>query len=236
MIKRVKTGITGFDKLIEGGIPRGFNVLLSGSTGTGKTIFGLTFLYNGVKKYKENGLYITFEESRENLYIQAKRLGMNIKSMVENNNIVIRSIPEEATNNTLNIIQSINQTIKDYKIKRIVFDSIDTYINSKICSDTNAHFHYPMLARHTIYQLIKTFQGFPQTTKILISEVEEESSKLSKEGAPEDLCDGVIKIDFDTLGQKYSRHIKVRKMRATNNNNDLFPLEINNKGIIVHNN
>ena len=52
---RVKTGVSGFDELVEGGIPKGFNVLITGLPGTGKTIFGLQYLYTGLKN-GENGL------------------------------------------------------------------------------------------------------------------------------------------------------------------------------------
>jgi len=43
----VKTGIQGFDTMIQGGIPQGHNILIAGGPGTGKTSFAMEFLYRG---------------------------------------------------------------------------------------------------------------------------------------------------------------------------------------------
>ena len=55
---RVATGVAGFDGLVQGGLPAGSNILLTGRPGTGKTIFALQYLYNGALK-GENGIYIS---------------------------------------------------------------------------------------------------------------------------------------------------------------------------------
>ena len=78
-VERIKTGIEGFDNLVDGGIPQNFNVLVSGGAGTGKTIFGLSFIYNGAIKYKEKGLFLSFEQSEESLKKQAYQLGMDFE-------------------------------------------------------------------------------------------------------------------------------------------------------------
>ena len=57
--ERLSTGIKGFDELIQGGFPQGSTILVSGGAGTGKTIFGLSYLYAGAKNFNEPGLYIT---------------------------------------------------------------------------------------------------------------------------------------------------------------------------------
>jgi len=61
-MERVQTGIKGFDGLIEGGFPKSSAILLSGTPATGKTIFALQYLVNGIEKFNEKGIYITFEE------------------------------------------------------------------------------------------------------------------------------------------------------------------------------
>jgi KaiC/GvpD/RAD55 family RecA-like ATPase len=66
-MKRIETGIEGFDRIVEGGFVPGSVNLISGGSGTGKTIFTVGYLINGAMKKKEPGLFITFEESRSNI-------------------------------------------------------------------------------------------------------------------------------------------------------------------------
>ena len=62
------TGIQGFDEITEGGIPRNRITLLCGSTGTGKTLLGIDFLIHGASKYNEPGVFLSFEETEDELY------------------------------------------------------------------------------------------------------------------------------------------------------------------------
>lgn len=59
---RVATGIEGFDDLIKGGIPRGSLVLLGGDAGSGKTVFAGQYLYHGVSRLNEPGIYVKGHE------------------------------------------------------------------------------------------------------------------------------------------------------------------------------
>ena len=77
---RVKIGVPGFDDLVEGGIPAGFAVLLSGSPGTGKTIFGLHFLKEGLSK-GEKCIYVTYSQSGKDIIDQAAEFGWDIKGV-----------------------------------------------------------------------------------------------------------------------------------------------------------
>jgi len=61
MIDRCPTGIVGFDKLCQGGFVRNSDNLIVGGPGTGKSTFMLQFLWNGIMKFNENGLYCSFE-------------------------------------------------------------------------------------------------------------------------------------------------------------------------------
>ena len=62
--ERLKTYIEGFDKVLEGGIPRGHIVLVTGTPGTMKSSLSYYILYNQVKKNDITGVYVTLEQSR----------------------------------------------------------------------------------------------------------------------------------------------------------------------------
>ena len=84
MIKteRVPTGITGLDHLIEGGLPKGRSILVTGEPGTGKTILALQFLVDGLKR-GEKGIYVTADESPMDVLEQAASLGWDLEERVE---------------------------------------------------------------------------------------------------------------------------------------------------------
>jgi len=81
--KRVSTGIHGLDSLTEGGFVDGSINLVSGGTGTGKTIFGLQFCYEGLKE-GDNFVYMSFEDKKEELIEDAKNLGLDFKDVEKN--------------------------------------------------------------------------------------------------------------------------------------------------------
>ena len=118
---RVKTGVSGFDELIEGGIPKGFNVLITGLPGTGKTIFGLQYLYTGLKN-GENGLYVSIDSKPELLKEQAKQFGMDFGQYEKDKKVTFLDVPADRLK--VNLFDMIEEEAKEIGAKRIVFDSL----------------------------------------------------------------------------------------------------------------
>jgi len=232
---KTKTGIKGFDKLVDGGFPIGSNILLSGSPATGKTIFGLEYLYNGAAKYNENGLYISYEESKENLLKTCKQFGWKIDKLVDEKKINIISFQkEELFLETL--MADIKRQIEGYNIKRIVIDSLTTLNYLRVCEYKQDIKSMPQEyeLKKFLYKLIMWLSKFTQTTKILITEVEGDSEKrLASDDVSPFLCDGIVFIKYRTMGGFNSRDLIVRKMRHINNNSEFKPFQITNKGIVI---
>ena len=225
-MERIKTGIRGFDKLVQGGIPRGSSTLLSGTPGTGKTIFGIEFVYRGAEDFREPSLYIAFEEGIDNLLNQAEQLNMDLNKFVERGQIVFFSIPaEEITNNTINEIIGL---IEKHRIKRLVIDSLSTLaINFPYAKE-----NVDAAKSRFIYTFLNKIKK-SGVTSIFISHTSDEKS-LSKDSISEFLCDGIVHLTFESMGGEFSRSLIVRKMRRTKNDEDIHPLEISPKGLVVH--
>jgi KaiC/GvpD/RAD55 family RecA-like ATPase len=88
VLERLSTGVDGLDALIEGGIPRGFFVAVTGEPGCGKTILSIHFTAKGVEE-GDRCVYVTTEESRNSILTQADMLGMDLKGAVEKRKLVI---------------------------------------------------------------------------------------------------------------------------------------------------
>lgn len=80
-MERVSSGVGGLDELIEGGFPRGNLILVSGPPGSGKTIFGFQFLYEGITKRNESGMMVTFLETKDSFYSNFRNLGFDLKRL-----------------------------------------------------------------------------------------------------------------------------------------------------------
>jgi len=231
MTERVATGIKGFDSLIEGGFPKGNAILLSGTPATGKTIFALEYLINGVKKFNEKGLYVTFEEKKWNLKNQALQFGWNLNELEKKGNLIIKQIsPNELSKNT---IKEIIELIKENDIKRLVIDSLSTLSINTPSTYLNVNEMNEYTIKRFIYSFVDELKQFDGITSLLISQSINDDS-LSRDNVSEFICDGIIHLTFESMGGEFSRSLLVRKMRRTKNDEDIHPLEISKHGIVVH--
>jgi circadian clock protein KaiC len=88
---RVRTGITGLDAILLGGLPEGNITILTGGPGTGKTTLGLEFIYRGAHDFGEPGLIVTFEVSPERIVADAMTLGWDLAELERQGRIRILS-------------------------------------------------------------------------------------------------------------------------------------------------
>jgi KaiC/GvpD/RAD55 family RecA-like ATPase len=248
-MKRSKTGIKGFDRLVQGGLPAESTILLCGTPGTAKSIFSFQYIFNGAQLYKEPSLFVSFEQDKRALLRQAGQFGWKTDSLEKQGLLHFLCVPvKDITHKTF---PAIVEYVKKHKIKRLVIDSLSTLsINAPIYSAINElflkelvtqeSFYAPsldseFLLKRFIYLLMGELQSLP-VTSILISEIGNDSNFLSRDTISEFLSDGVIHITFDPMGDNYSRGLLVRKMRHVKNDEDIHPMEISKKGIIIHDN
>jgi circadian clock protein KaiC len=74
-------GIKGFDAITEGGLPKNRTTLFCGNTGTGKTLLGIDFLINGAIHYNEPGIFMSFEETEDELYKDVASLNLDLQGL-----------------------------------------------------------------------------------------------------------------------------------------------------------
>lgn len=221
MIRRVKSGITGLDPLIEGGFIDGSVNLLTGGTGTGKTIFSSQFLWQGLQK-GESCIYITMEEQPEAIKQDAAQFGWDFEKYEEKDLCKIIYHDPVQVNNIGSVIID---EIKNMKVKRIVIDSIA--VMGLVIGD-------PSQIRRRIMNIIGTLKR-SKCTAIIVSEIPEDSKALSRFGVEEFTVDGVIVLNYVGIGGMDARSLMIRKMRGTNHGKDTYPFSITSKGIVVKN-
>ncbi len=228
--KRVKTGISGFDELIEGGLPVGKCILLSGTPGTGKTIFSLQYAYNGATLYNEKGLYVSFEEDKHSLKSQAAKFGWDFDKLEKEGKVVMMNIPVREINE--NTAKEIIGYVKNKGVSRLVIDSLSALSINIPTTHTNIADITEIYIKRFIYGFISELRNMDGVTSILISQTTD--GQLSRDTVSEFICDGIILVSYESMGGDYSRSMIVRKMREVKNDDDVHPVEIGRKGMIVH--
>jgi KaiC/GvpD/RAD55 family RecA-like ATPase len=246
--KRTATGIKGFDNLIEGGFPQSSVILVSGSPGTGKSLFSMQYLYNGALQFGEVGLYVTFEQEASSLRREAKKIGLTeLERLEQEGKLVIMALATHKVNKstTADIISK----AKEINSKRLVIDSITalsinapiydlarTTLWQELTSKTQiitSAINSEDLKKNFIYQFIEDLRQL-NATSLMVSQVSEKKGSLSSDSVSEFVADGIVLLSFESMGGAYSRSLMVRKMRETKNDDNPHPLEVGENGFIVH--
>jgi circadian clock protein KaiC len=124
------TGITGFDEITGGGLPRGRTTLLTGGPGSGKTLFGLRFLVHGARDCKEPGIFVAFEESTKRIIANADNFGWNLPELQRKNLFFLDAQPtpdliQSGTFDLSGMLAVLGAQMKAMGARRIVFDALD---------------------------------------------------------------------------------------------------------------
>jgi KaiC domain protein len=234
VIERVKTGIPGFDEIVGGGIPKRNVVLLSGGPGTGKTIFAMQYLWNGLQ-LGEPGVYVALEEHPVQIRVHMRSFGWDVRQYEQEGKFTIvdsftGGVGEAAKreryvvkdpDSVEELVDVLREAIRDVKAERVVVDSVSTLYLTK-----------PSLARSTVMQLKKVLSG-TGTTSILVSQVSVTDRGFGGPGV-EHAADGIVRLDLDEVGGELVRTIVVWKMRGTKHSMKRHIFEITDRGIVVY--
>ncbi|MGQ4915510.1 MAG: KaiC domain-containing protein [Candidatus Asgardarchaeia archaeon] len=231
---RVKTGIPGFDEILNGGIPKRNVVLLAGGPGTGKTIFGMQYLYNGLTKFDEPGIYVALEEHPVQVRQNMSLFGWDPKPYEEEGKFAIvdgftAGIGEAAKREKYVVtapdepqllIDVLKKAIKEINAQRVVIDSVTTLYLTK-----------PVIARNIVLQLKKVLSGLG-CTSILVSQVSVTDRGFGGPGV-EHAADGIVRLDLDEVNGQLERSLIIWKMRGTSHSLRRHKFKITNEGITV---
>jgi circadian clock protein KaiC len=232
-IERVPTEIQGFDNLVQGGIPKGSVVLVLGSAGCGKTLFCLQFLINAAKR-GEKSLYVAFEQKPRDIYCQSLMFNWNIKSLEEQQRMKV--IRLESTKSS--VIKDLIDTIREDDYQNLVIDSIDSILDSPENQENLSDYYivthndqYIPLSRKGVDRakakmLIDTLKDLGITV-LVTGEASKTNPTESKDSIVDFIVDGIVNLQHLTSVGATNRTLTVDKMRQTEIDDTVYPMEIN---------
>ncbi|MFH1317032.1 MAG: ATPase domain-containing protein [Candidatus Woesearchaeota archaeon] len=221
---RISTGIRGLDEVMGGGFRKGSVNLIAGGPGSGKTIFGMQFLMDGIDRYKENGVIISFEQSEEELLEDMEGFDWDVAEKVKNKQLVVLSYTPEQVEKVLKAGGgTVRDVIESIGAKRVVIDSLTAF--------TLLH-ENDLTKRKASLDLFNAIKRW-RCTALMLAE-HEGNPELHSPTVEEFEVDGVILIYNIRKGDVRERALEIFKMRATKHSAKIFPMVITDDGINIY--
>jgi circadian clock protein KaiC len=222
------TGIQGFDEITGGGLPTGRPTLVCGGAGCGKTLFGMEFLVRGATQFNEPGVFMSFEETNEELIKNVASLGFDLEDLVKNKRIALdhvhveRSEIEETGEYDLEgLFVRLGYAIDTIGAKRVVLDTIESLF---------AGLPNQLILRAELRRLFHWLKE-KGVTAIITGERGEET--LTRQGLEEYVSDCVIMLDHRVTSQTSTRRLRVVKYRGSMHGTNEYPFLIDEAGFSV---
>ena len=222
------TGIQGFDEITGGGLPSGRPTLICGGAGCGKTLFGIEFLVRGATQFNEPGVFMSFEETNEELIKNVASLGFDLGNLVKQKKIALdhvhierSEIEETGAYDLEGLFIRLGYAIDSIGAKRVVLDTIESLF---------AGLPNQLILRAELRRLFRWLKD-KGVTAIISGERGDET--LTRQGLEEYVSDCVIMLDHRVTEQTSTRRLRIVKYRGSMHGTNEYPFLIDENGFSV---
>ncbi len=227
-LAKAPTGIAGLDELTHGGLPRGRPTLVCGGAGCGKTMLALEFLVHGAQDYKEPGVFMSFEETAEDLAANARSLGFDLQRLAARRRLVIdyvrlerAELTEAGEYDLEGLFIRLGHAIDTIGAKRVVLDTVELLFSG-------------LLDRFVVRaELARLFRWLKTKGVTAIVTGERASEQLTRHGLEEYVSDCVIVLDQRVMEQSATRRLRIVKYRGSAHGGNEVPFLIDEHGLSV---
>jgi circadian clock protein KaiC len=227
ILEKTLTGIEGLDDITGGGLPQGRPTLVCGAAGCGKTIFAMEFIVHGAEM-GEPGVFVSFEESIEDLKKNFISMNPNLNDLIDQNKIsfdyvhIERSEIEETGEYDLEgLFIRLGYAIDSIGAKRVVLNTVEALFSG---------FSAEALLRAELRRLFQWLKN-KGVTAIITGESGEKT--LTRYGLEEYVADCVILLNNPVLNKITTRNLRIVKYRGSAHGTNEYPFLIDEKGITV---
>jgi circadian clock protein KaiC len=207
-LPKAPTGITGLDEITFGGLPKGRPTLVTGASGSGKTLLAMQFLVNGAQQYGEPGLYVAFEETAEELILNFRSLGLDLNRLEREKKVIVDhvhvdrgEIEQSGEYDLEGLFVRLNAAIDSIQARRIVLDTIEVLFGG-LPDDA--------ILRSEVKRLFRWLKEKGVTAVV----TGERSGGINTQGLEEFISDCVIVLEHQVEEDISTRRLRVSKYRT----------------------
>ncbi len=228
---KAPTGITGFDEITGGGLPRGRTTLLRGGPGSGKTILALQFLVHGARDCKEPGIFVAFEEISKRIVANAESFGWKLAELRRKKFFFLDAQPmpgliQSGDFDLSGMFAVLEAKSREMGARRIVFDALDVVL---------ALLPDPAARRREIYRLHEWLLAREFTGIITLKTGGDETSTISPPpfGFMQFMVDCAVILNHSVVLGVSQRSLRVQKYRGSTFDENESPFLIGKRGFEV---
>ncbi|HZN25914.1 MAG TPA: circadian clock protein KaiC [Burkholderiales bacterium] len=228
LLPKAKTGIAGLDEITGGGLPKGRPTLVCGGPGCGKTMLAMEFLVRGATEFQEPGVFMSFEETADDLVQNVASMGFDLNALQARKKIFIdevrvarSEIHETGEYDLEALFIRLGHAIDSVGAKRVVLDTLEALFGG---------FSNATLLRAELRRL---FDWLKERNVTAIITGERGQGQLTRQGLEEYVSDCVILLDHRVANQLTIRRMRIVKYRGSVHGTDEYPFLIAERGISV---
>lgn len=222
-VPKLRTGIEGFDIISEGGLPQGRVTLVSGTAGSGKTVFAMQFVVEGVEA-GEPGIFVTFEDSPAELRENVRGFGWDLDGLQKDGRFrLVDASPDPEEPPQLvggfdlgGLIARVENAVRRTGARRVALDSLGALF---------AHYPETGTMRSELFRLVSALKELGVTT-VMTSERPRDDGDLTRSGVEEFVTDNVVILRNNLEEEKRHRTVEILKFRGAYHQKGEFPFSI----------
>jgi circadian clock protein KaiC len=230
-VEKLPTGIPSFDLIADGGLPKNRTTLVSGTAGSGKTVFGVQFLAAGIRDAGESGVFVTFEEPPADVRANMRGFGWDIEQWERDGKFAFvdaspdpdHDIIESGSYDLAALLARIENAVRRVQAKRVTVDSLGAIFTQ---------FADQSIVRRELFRIASALKRMG-VTAVLTAERTDDYGAIARFGVEEFIADNVMVLRNVLDEEKRRRTIEILKFRGTPHQKGEFPFTIVSEGGII---
>jgi len=223
-VRKLPTGIASFDVIAKGGLPEHRTTLLSGTAGSGKTVFAVQFLAAGIRDAGEPGVFVTFEESAADIRTNMRSFGWDLEGWEREGKLAFVDaspdpdveIIESGSFDLGALLARVQNAVRKVNAKRVSVDSLGAVFSQ---------FSDQSIVRRELFRIASALKGMG-VTAVMTAERVNDYGPVARFGVEEFIADNVMILRNVLDDENRRRTIEILKFRGTDHQKGEFPFTI----------